>query len=208
MIHAYSEDLLEYAMDNLGTAIDYAVNYLGFNGQEFITFFVMSGVAKEFANGNPRYVTGMSGRSMSEEVYRLCGKQFPQNNKDYNGDYTPEYWCGWILAYYQWHSSISFDKIAKALTYDQILNVYSVLHEADPSKAVEVFDKVVRAESFLARARKKRKMTQAELAQKSGVSLRSIQLYEQRKNDINKAQYNHLQSIASVLHCSIEEIIE
>lgn len=208
MIHAYAEEILENAMDVLGTALDYAVRLQKINGQEFLDFFLISGIAKEFESGNPRYISGMSGRDMADEVLSACGKQSEKIFGEYNGDYTPEYWCGWILAYFQWETGLSFKKIMSVLSFEQIINSYGVLHEADVSKSVEVFNGLIRSESFLARMRKKRGLTQAALAEKSHVSLRSIQLYEQKKNDIGKAQYNNLKDIAEALQCDIEDILE
>ncbi len=208
MTHAYDENSVGYAMENLGTALDYSVNFLKCDGQEFLNLFSISGIANEFANGNPKYITGMSGRDLADEVYAKCGKQIAIIEGEVNGDYSPEYWCGWILAYYQWETGISFKKIMSVLTFDRLLNSYGVLHEADISKAVDVFDDVVHSETFLARMRKKRGFSQSELAKAANVSIRSIQLYEQRKNDINNAQYNNLKDIAAVLHCKIEDILE
>lgn len=208
MIHAYDESILEYGMDNLGVAVDYAVNHLKLDGQEFLNLFVVSGIAAEFECGNEKYVAGMSGCNLADEVYAKCGKRTNKIDGEVNGDYTKEYWCGWILAYYQWYSGISFRKLIPILSFETLLNSYGVLHESDNSKAVSIYDGLVRSESFLARMRKKRGMTQAALAEASHVSLRSIQLYEQRKNDISRAQYNNLKDIVSVLHCNIEDILE
>jgi len=208
MTHAYDENILEYAMDNLGAAFDYVVNFLKLDGQEFVDLFITSGIAHEFGNGNDKYVCGMSGRSLADEVYSICGKKTIKIEGDVNGDYSPEYWVGWILAYYQWYSGLSFKKILSVINFEILINSYGVLHEADNSKAVEIFDAMIRSESFLARMRKKRGMTQAALAAASNVSLRSIQLYEQRQNDISKAQYNNLKDIADALHCTIEDILD
>lgn len=38
---------------------------------------------------------------------------FPQAQVDY--DYSPQYWCGWILAYYQWYTGRSFKEMSKVL---------------------------------------------------------------------------------------------
>ena len=208
MTPAYDKSILEYAMDNLGTALDFAVNTLFIDGQEFLDLFCSTGIAAEFGAGNYKYVTGMTGRDLAEAVLTVSGKSFAKIDGDVNGAYSPAYWCGWILAYYQWFTGLSFKKLLPLLTFDLLLNSYGVLHEADESKAVDVFDSIVRAESFLARMRKKRGFTQAALAKEANVSLRSVQLYEQRKNDIRKAQYNSLSEIARVLHCSIEDILE
>ena len=50
--------------------------------------------------------------------------------------------------------------------------------------------------------------TQAELAKRSGVSLRSIQMYEQRNKDINKASVDTIYRIAKVLGCTMEDLVE
>ncbi len=208
MTHAYDESIVGYAMENLGTALDYSVNGLGIDGQEFLNLFLSTGVASEFGNGNPRYVTGRSGREMADDVFQICGKSTVKISGEYHGDYTAEYWCGWILAYYQWFSGISFKKIVPVVDFQRLMNLYGVLHEADITKAASIIDDILRSESFLARMRRSRKMSQSELAKASGVSLRSIQLYEQRKNDINKAQYNNLKAISKSLRCNIEDILE
>ena len=50
--------------------------------------------------------------------------------------------------------------------------------------------------------------TQNELAERSGVSLRSIQMYEQRNKDINKASVDTVYRLSKVLGCTIEDLIE
>ena len=48
---------------------------------------------------------------------------------------------------------------------------------------------------------------QSQLAYLSDVNIRNIKTYEQNENDINKAQVNILLSLARVLNCSIEDIL-
>jgi len=50
--------------------------------------------------------------------------------------------------------------------------------------------------------------TQKELADRCTVSLRTIQQYEQRTKDINKAAGISLHSIALVLDCQMEDLLE
>ena len=50
-------------------------------------------------------------------------------------------------------------------------------------------------------------MTQASLAEKSGVSQRNIQAYEQGDKDINKAQVVTVLQLAEALDCDVYEII-
>lgn len=208
MTYAYDESTVEYAMDNLGSALDYSVNFINMNGQEFLDLFLISGIADEFARGNPKYTMGMTGRNLADKIYEICGIQTAGIDDEVNGDYSPEYWCGWVLAYYQWTTGISFKKILSVLSFDMLLDSYGALHEADVSKAVSIFDEIVRSETFLARMRKRRGFSQSALASVANVSIRSIQLYEQRKNDIGNAQYNNLKNIADALKCRIEDILE
>ncbi len=89
-------------------------------------------------------------------------------------------------------------------------DLYGVLHEADPSKAVSVFDDIMNkaGETNLARLRRAKGLSQSQLAKASEISIRSIQLYEQRQTDINNAQHNHLKALAKVLGCEVEDILE
>ena len=50
--------------------------------------------------------------------------------------------------------------------------------------------------------------TQSELAEKADVSLRSIQMYEQRNKDINKASVDTVYRLAKALGCTTEDLME
>ena len=88
-----------------------------------------------------------------------------------------------------------------------------ILHEADISKFVNNANEIIERNrsinvSNLKRIRKARGFTQQQLSETSGVKIRMIQLYEQRQNDINKAQTNVTLSLAKALGCSIEDLLE
>lgn len=51
-------------------------------------------------------------------------------------------------------------------------------------------------------------LNQRELAELSGVPLRTIQQYEQRQKDINKAQAQYLVMLAQVLCCDMRDLME
>lgn len=89
--------------------------------------------------------------------------------------------------------------------------MYSTLHEADITKFVDIVDVRIRnhfKETNLKRIRSFYGCSQAELAKRFGVSLRSLQMYEQRNKDINKASVESLYRISKVLGCTIEALIE
>ena len=62
--------------------------------------------------------------------------------------------------------------------------------------------------SNLKRIREEKNVTQAKLAEASGVNIRMIQHYEQGVKDINKAQGITLNNIAKALECTIEDLLE
>lgn len=212
MNSAYNEAYLDDAMSNLGEALDYAVYACGVSMDEFMALFVLSGYAKQFSCGNAKVISGLSGSELCLCVLESSGKSF-KYDKSVRIDYScsPEYWCGYILAYFQWYSSMSFKEILKYISMSDVLRMYITLHEAPEDKAVDVFYSVIKRKNMPAKLqliRKNSKMSQRELAERSGVSLRSIQQYEQRAKDINKAAADTLMSLSSVLGCKIEDIME
>ena len=210
MIHAYDEMYLDDAMECLGAAVEYAVLFCDMDGQAFLDLFVASGVADEFGRGNVKFISGMSGIELARHILKICGMDVSEHTDPLHIDYPPEYWCGWILAYYQWYSGKSFSAICRQIKFQMLIDVYGVLHEADPNKAVEVFNQIMarKEETSLAYYRKMKGLSQSQLAKASDVSVRSIQLFEQCRSNINNAQYNHLSSIARALGCEVGDLLE
>ena len=56
--------------------------------------------------------------------------------------------------------------------------------------------------------RKAAELTQAKLAEASGVSLRMIQAYEIDRKDINQAAAQTVKKLADVLGCRVEDLID
>ncbi len=161
--------------------------------------------------GDPEYITGVSGI----ELFALIMKEAYGKDVDISSVEryirTPEYWMGWAIAYYQWYTDRTYREIFQALSYSTLLFMYPTLHESDITKFVDECDKLVKAyytETNLKRIRKMRGMTQSGLSYLSGVGLRSIQLYEQRVKDINKASIDAVYRLAKVLHTSMESLME
>ena len=119
-----------------------------------------------------------------------------------------------VLAYHQWHAGRHFEDIVKdGLTLSTVMSMY-ILHEADENKFVEAANEILsrnkaRRKTRLYEIRKARGFTQQQLSDaSSGVTLRMIQLYEQRQNDISKAQVNVVISLANALGCRVEDLLE
>lgn len=202
MIRAYNEIYLDDAMQTLAEMFSYVPNAK--QADVLFQHFVMSGVAYQFGRGNPRYIN-MPPQALFEEV---AGRKMPLI-QPYSHGRSPEYWCGFVLAYYQWYTGLGFEEIGRRLPPSRIIAMYNPLHEASMEKFVEVANSIVfQKETNLARYRKTANLSQRELAKYSQVSLRAIQLYEQRQLDINMAPAVKLFQLSRVLGCYIEDLLE
>ena len=211
MTHAYHEMYTSRVQDILGDAFDYAVNACGLSGNEFSELFSMSTISKRIANGEPAYISGKSGIEIAIDVIAETKGIEIDIEQQISYSRSKEYWIGWAIAHYQWHSDRQFEDIFKALPYEKVERMYYPLHEADLSKFAEIADSKMKEyypETNLKRIRNTYGITQAGLAEASGISLRSIQMYEQRNKNINKASSETLYALSKVLGCTMEELLE
>ena len=142
MTRAYDELYLRDAMRNVGVMTHCCIKEYGLSPDEFQTAFLQSPVSQHIAKGNPRYLVGHSGKELATIV--LQGKELARPISD-TYTITPEYWAGWVLAYYQWYTSRDFTQIAsRGLTFSNVLQMYNPLHEADLSKFIEIADQSVK----------------------------------------------------------------
>lgn len=210
-IRAYDESYLDLAQDVLGHAVDFAVMTLGLEPDEFGKAFSVSDVSRQFASGNPRYVAGMNGCEVARQVLLETRMAFDDADDAMFLDKSPEYWAGWALAYYQWHSSCEFMDILAPAPLSRIIEMYPTYHEMDVCQFSDRMDEIMRAAYPTTRLKVRRTnmgLTQRELALESGVALRQIQLFEQRQRDINSAAAITLLKLGKVLHCRMEDLIE
>ncbi len=211
MIRAYAENYLNDAQGNLGEAFDYAVNVCGLSLEEFLDLFIAEGYAEAFGKGEPKVVAGLSGTELVMEIINKSGIKmtFPEQQNEY--DCSPEYWCGWILAYYQWATGRTFKDIRSNISMREIRKLYSPLHEAGEDKFVDTVNSIIRRKdtpSKLQQQRKKCGYSQRELSEKSGVNLRTLQQYELKTKDINKASVQSIVALANVLGGKVEDLLE
>ena len=211
MMCAYSEKYLDDAMRNLGEAFDYAVNACHLSADEFMGLFITSGYGNDFGKGNPKHVSGLSGTELVMEILTKAGisNEFPEPQTEF--EVSPEYWCGWILAYYQWKTGRTFRDVQENISCQEVLKLYSTLHEADEEKFVDAVNSIIDRKNAPAKLQKQRKKcgySQKELAEKAGVNLRTLQQYEVKSKDINKASAQTVMSLANVLGCRIEALLE
>ena len=208
---AYSEYLAGDAKKHLGDAFDYALNDCAMQPDAFAELFEQSGIAALFGAGNPAVVSGMSGPELARSVmsYEYGDVEFPERR--FAEAPTPEYWAGWALAQCQRTSGRRFEDIFRAVPLSEILSMHRVYHEMDVARFTEEIERRISertSQTRLQAIRHDRGLSQTQLARLSGVNVRNIQLYEQRVNDIGKAQAITLYRLAHVLGCSMENLLE
>ena len=211
MIRAYKEYYLYNAANSFGCMMDYVVNDCALEGDKYLHMFISSGFAHYFERGHPKVIAGMSGIELAIETIRSTTGKAPEVRPEVQDFRTAEYWGGWALARYQWYVSRSFSAIMQVIPFSIILDMYPTLHEADITKFYDVADEVFareHPETNLKRIRGSSGLSQARLAVEADVSQRSIQMYEQRNKNINKAQTLSLVKIARVLGCEVEDLLE
>ena len=212
MSYAYRQIYLDDAMKNLGEMTEYAHDACGTDLDRTLKYFVISGYADRFGKGDPAIVSGMSGTELYMNMAEKIGivkKKWPDPLVKYEvGEY---YWAGYILAMFQWESGYTFAQILSRITAEDLLRLYPALHTASEERAVEELNCLFRKKSEISRLQEYRKrigMTQAELSKASGVNLRTLQQYETGAKSVSKASAETVVSLANVLECRPEELIE
>ena len=217
MIHAYGEMYLDDGTKNLGEAFEFALAACGVDPDEFAARFLASRLAEEFGRGNPVYLSGMSGTELAISILSRTGyeKVFPEPVQA--ASLSAEYWCGWGLALYQWHSARSFAQITAAVPARELLQIYPAYHQAPEEKWIDYMDRRLQkagnsgarlAGMRLQQMRRLYAYSQRILADRSGVNIRTLQQYETGAKDLNKASYATVAALARTLGCRPEMLIE
>ena len=205
-IRAYPETYLSGVMHTMAALLDYAVNVKQQNIDLFFRCFITQGFALQLEQGNPVAITGRS----CAELYQMIAVDYTTPAyQTLPSDRSPEFWTGWALSYYQWYTCRTFREITAIVPVSAMRNWYYTLHEADLMRFVETLETQLTPQSTnLEILRKRANLSQSQFAAMSGVNLRSIQMYEQRQNDISHAQFNTLNALARVLNCSVYDLMD
>ena len=208
MIHAYDKNYLSKAQNNLASMFDFAVYDLEEDLSFFYQKFLQSKISSQFERGESTVIVGKSGVELALDVIgdeTFAAKYRPAANR------TPEYWCGWALAYFQWQTNLSFREINKYIPISEVIAFYSPYHEMDISqfcdKMLELYN-IRKSNTNLKIKRLNSGVSQKELAEISGIPLRTIQQYEQRQKSINAAKTETVVKLAKALNCSVEALME
>lgn len=211
MIRAYDKVYLHKAQSNLGRMLDFAVYDLNLDLMGFFELFIRSGISERFEEGDYTVIAGMSGVELAYKVLEEAGIHHDRIKPKYTADRSEEFWTGWALAHYQWETAMGFDEIVRTVPLQDIMALYSPYHEMDIRQFVDRMNELYRAaqpETNLKRLRQQAELSQRQLAELSGVPIRTIQQYEQRQKNINKAQTEYLVMLSDVLCCQVKDLME
>ena len=211
MMPAYDKLYLEKARTSLGRMLDFAVYDLKYTLHDFFELFIASGVADRFEHGDFTVLAGKSGIELAYMVLDETEIEYERVIPQFAAGRSEEYWTGWALAYYQWITAMRFADIIKTVSIEEICALYSPYHEMDIRHFVDKMNELCqrqRTETSLKRFRHLAGLSQRELAEKSGVSLRTIQQFEQRQKNINKAQIDTLIPLSKALYCEVRDLLE
>jgi len=211
MIRAYDKVYLDKARTALGRMLDFAVYDLKYDISDFFGLFISSGTANRFEKGDCNVLVGMSGVELAYEVLEQSGIEHTRIKPNYTVDRSEEYWTGWALAYYQWETAMSFSEIVRYVPVKQVMALYSPYHEMNIRHFVDKMNELYRIaqpETKLKLMRKRAGLSQRELAEMSGIPIRTIQQYEQRQKNFNKAKAEYLVMLSRVLCCDVCELME
>ena len=211
MIRAYDRNYLEKAKTTMAHMLDYVVYDLHYDMGEFFQLFIETGMARRFEKGDSHTIAGCSGIELAREVLEKSGRFSATEEPRYVANRSREYWTGYVLAYYQWYSGKSFAEITTQVSVEQIRELYSPYHEMDIRQFAERMDELcqkAQPETKLKVRRVESGLSQRELAEITGVTLRTLQEYEQERKDISKAQVAYLIMLAKALCCDVEDLVE
>ena len=210
-MYAYDKLYLEKARTALGRMLDFAVYDLKYDFTDFFDLFIASGVANRFEQGDFTVLVGRSGIELTYLVLDEVKISYERLTPRFVVERSEEYWTGWVLAYDQWLTAMRFSDIIKVVPIEEIRTLYSPYHEMDIrhfADKMNEFYLLRRAETNLKRLRHLTGLSQRELAEMSGISIRTIQQFEQRRRNINKAQINTLMPLSNALYCEVRDLLE
>ena len=203
----YFDDVIQ----TVGDIFDYSLGDFEMSPDLFTTMFINSHVFKMIENYNPFYVGGRSGIDIACETILHNYDNIKLPTHIFREQKSRYFWSGWALAQFQMQCDVPYKEIVRRIPVSEIISMYDKFHEMDISRFNETMAlkfKDRNKTTKLKLLRTNAGLSQSQLAKKSGVSLRLIQLYEQRANDINKGQFKTIFMLSKVLKCDVADLYE
>ena len=208
---AYEKKYLDNARTHMAEMFDYALNVLKYDEEIFTGLFLKSTIVRDYQRGDFTSIEDKDGRKLVSIMLNDNDIHTSDTGDTAYNTASAEYWTGMILAEYQWKTSRSFKSILDNISLEEIRGAFPLFSRVSSSQFFDRMDVLLKGtvqDTNLKIRREAAGLTQAQLSEQAHVKIRSIQMYEQRKNDIDKAQANYLFRISKILGCSIEDLLE
>lgn len=211
--HPYCAEELPHTIRTLGKAFEFAEKCLPDGAAGFWRRFVGSTAAASCTGPDAHPALGASAIVLVLDVNEGASiDTLLMNEKRLSKqDVGRLKWEAELACRYQWETGLPFPAVYRALTEERLRELHADYAELLPGEVVQKISVQETQEdnaTKLARMRRERGLSQMGLAEASGVSLRSIQQYEQRKKDISHAQARSVLALAKALGCTMEELLE
>ena len=222
---AYNRNYLENVETNLGAMLDCGINTLEFGARDFYNMFLDSDMSDKINRGDAYSICTLGGVELAE--YVVC---FAMNNSKYIhvkkaadpafnqhlndaiiNTNTKEYWAGRVIAEYAWEKNMSYQELDSYISIEEIIGLYNDFKNADYLVINIKLDEMLAKVKTVAKVKARRELigfSQSDLASRSGIPLRTLQQYEQRRKNINNAKAIYLVNLASVLRCDVRDLME
>lgn len=197
------------AIELIAEMFEYAKCHLHIGCDEFFDMLNKTHISDRLYNLDIIYIYGKSSIEIINDIYKAYDMKIKKFDKNRILKSDKYYWIGLVIASYCYGKKISFKEIGKRIKPSQVLKMYNTIHEAPHMKVIDEIDKILnKQEPILKHIRQSKNISQSELSILSGVSLRSIQMYEQKKKNISKASFEIVKRLANSLSIKMEELYE
>ena len=159
--------------------------------------------------GYTSYLTIIPG-DVLYKIYERSGIKIKKRTPFSESERLDTYWAGYILAYYQYKTGLTYKYIHEQISIHRIRELYYPLHEASEEKAINVISKLIK-KKYVTRLQQRRKLlniSQRKLAIKARVNIRTLQEYEVGTKSINKASALTVYNLSRVLNCNVKDLLE
>ena len=222
---AYNVNYLSHVQSNVGAMLDCGVNTLEFGMRDFYNMFLSCEVSDRLNRGDSYTVCTLGGVELAE--YIVC--QAMNNSKyihvrkasdpAYNQQLSDaiinvnsaEYWTGKVLVSYAREKNLSYDELDRLIPIEKIYELHHDYKDADDLMINIKLDEMMKESSKTSKIKARREMmgiSQAELAKRADISVRTLQQYEQKRKNINNAAAISLVNLSNVLHCDVRDLME
>lgn len=140
MTPAYDEVYLESSQDILGQAFDWVANTCNDDLSLFCERLAKSKTGQLFAQGHPKFAAGCNGAELVNFVMEDLHLPEYQGPHEFFMDKSPEYWAGWVLAYFQCTRNLIFHEILQKIPIQRLLSLYTTGHEQDIRNVCDTLD--------------------------------------------------------------------